>query len=525
MVGDLDYTKIRHSKTPLTEQEWGYCEADIRVLLAYIQEKIESDGDITQIPLTNTGYVRNYCRKECFRKYKQYHNLMSELTLDPDEYSQLKRAFAGGFTHASARYSGKILSKVGSFDFTSSYPAVMLSEKFPMGKARLVSSVNSTEEFEYYLDHYCCLIDITFKNLVPKVNYDRPLSESKLFRSSGVATDNGRVVCAALATTTITEQDYWVLNEFYRWDDVEIHEMRIYDKAYLPKAFVVAILELYKRKTSLKGIDGEEINYMISKNMINASYGMTVTDIVREVVEYVDDTYKTIKPDVEEVINKYNKSIKRFLFYPWGVWVTSYARANLFSGILACGNDYVYSDTDSIKILHPEKHMKYIEAYNKEVMEKLDKAAKFHGIDTSEFSPLNKKGVAKPIGVWDFEGIYDRFKTLGAKRYMIEKDGNYSITVAGVNKKMACEYIVRHFEDPMDGLQDGLVIPKEYSGRITSTYVDDPAHGLVTDYLGNTAEFSELSYIHMEPSEYNLTISEDYDKFLKFLHGLKEESW
>lgn len=114
-VGDLDYARIRTYKTPLTEEEWGYCEADIRVLLAYIQEKIESDGDITQIPLTNTGYVRNYCRKACFKRWKRYKGLMSELILTPEEYSQLKQVFAGGFTHANANYSRRVVKHVGSF--------------------------------------------------------------------------------------------------------------------------------------------------------------------------------------------------------------------------------------------------------------------------------------------------------------------------------------------------------------------------------------------------------------------------
>ena len=114
-VGDLDYSLVRTYKTPLAQKEWGYCEADIRVLLAYIQEKIEADGDITQIPLTNTGYVRNYCRKACFKRWKRYKGLMSELILTPEEYSQLKQVFAGGFTHANAHYSRRIVKHVGSF--------------------------------------------------------------------------------------------------------------------------------------------------------------------------------------------------------------------------------------------------------------------------------------------------------------------------------------------------------------------------------------------------------------------------
>ena len=63
MEGDLDYSLTRHYKTPLTEKEMGYCENDIVVILAYINEQIEQNkGNITKIPLTNTGRVRQYVK-------------------------------------------------------------------------------------------------------------------------------------------------------------------------------------------------------------------------------------------------------------------------------------------------------------------------------------------------------------------------------------------------------------------------------------------------------------------------------
>ena len=395
-----------------------------------------------------------------------------------------------------------------------------------MSKAKLVESIESTEQFEYYLTHYCCLFDIKLSNVTPKVDFEHPISSSKLIESEGVVKDNGRVIFAESLTMTVTEQDFFVIQEFYNFDLDGVYNFRYYEKGYLPTAFVKAILKLYKDKTELKGIAEEAVNYMISKNMINAAYGMIVTDIVREIIEYQNDLFQLTKPDLEEAINKYNVSAKRFLFYPWGVWVTSYARANLFSGILACGNDYVYSDTDSIKVLQPEKHRDYIERYNATVMEKLNKAAEFHKINPSEFSPQNRKGEPKPIGVWDFEGVYDRFKTVGAKRYMCEKDGEYYLTVAGVNKKKAMEYILKTYADPFDGLEEGLVVPGEYSGRLLLDYCkDEPCSGKVKDYLGELGEFSELSYIHMEPTTYELTYSMDYKAYTDMLLDIKEDSW
>ena len=65
-------------------------------------------------------------------EYKKYRALIRKLTLTENIYLKLKEAFSGGFTHANPIYSGEILENVKSFDFTSSYPAVMVSEKFPL---------------------------------------------------------------------------------------------------------------------------------------------------------------------------------------------------------------------------------------------------------------------------------------------------------------------------------------------------------------------------------------------------------
>lgn len=81
MVGDLDYSLIRTPETPLTQTELGYCEADVDVILCYIQEKIEQEGDITRIPLTKTGYVRRYCKNACFQG--------EELSQNEDPYAEL----------------------------------------------------------------------------------------------------------------------------------------------------------------------------------------------------------------------------------------------------------------------------------------------------------------------------------------------------------------------------------------------------------------------------------------------------
>lgn len=144
-VGDLDYQQIRHSETPLTDAEIHYCINDIKVVMCYIQERIEESKGITHIPITKTGFVRKYCRAHCLREKSDagktvpnwdYVNLMQELQITGmDEFNMLQRAFAGGFTHANAEYTDEIMYNVDSYDFTSSYPYVMIAENTRCRKA------------------------------------------------------------------------------------------------------------------------------------------------------------------------------------------------------------------------------------------------------------------------------------------------------------------------------------------------------------------------------------------------------
>lgn len=517
-VGNLDYDLIRTPLTPITDKEYLYCENDIRVLLCYIQEKIEQDGDITKIPLTNTGYVRNYCRKECFRRWKKYHKLMSQLIVAPDEYSQLKRAFQGGFTHANAHYVNKILHDVGSHDFTSSYPAVMLLEKFPMSSSHVVSEEIDEVQLTELLLSKCCIFELELWNVTPKLHQEHPISSSKCYICENAVVDNGRVVMAEHIKTTITEQDYFVYLEFYEWDKMAVSNLRYYDKNYLPHSFAMAILGLYEKKTMLKEVEGEELNYMISKNMMNAAFGMSVTDPVREVLEYHDNEYFKHPANLAEAIEKYNANIRRFLYYPWGVWITAYARANLFSGIIALGNDYIYSDTDSLKSLNTSHHLEYFRQYDESIIKKISYSAEHYKISEERYSPVNKNGEPMTIGVWDNEGTYSKFKTLGAKRYLTEKNGEYALTLAGANKKKAMEYLLSTGK-PFENFQNNLTIPSDKSGRNILTYIDHIIEGNVVDYTGIPYHYRELSSIHMEASDYNLSQSQE---FIRYLKGLKD---
>lgn len=176
---------------------------------------------------------------------------------------------------------------------------------------------------------------------------------------------------------------------------------------------------------------------------------MCVTSIVHDVIDFDGSEWTTEESNIDRELSNYNTDKNRFLFYQWGVWCTAYARNNLFSGIKECKSDYIYADTDSIKIFNANKHQNYFIRYNEWIINKLQACLFHYNIDIDNISPKTIKGESKPLGVWDFDGFYNEFKTLGAKRYIVNHDDNISITVCGLSKKSGKEYIESQ-EKPFD---------------------------------------------------------------------------
>ena len=516
MVGDLDYNLIRNSKTPISKEELQYCINDVLIVTSYIEEQIDEFGNIEKIPLTQTGKVRRYVRKQCFQN-KEYKYFIKELTIEKPEYLLLKNAFAGGFTHCNAMYTNKICKNVTSYDFTSSYPTVLISEKYPMSKGKEVN-VNSESELIKLIKNYCVLVDLQFNNIKSSFLYEQIISYSKCRNVKNPLINNGRIVQADTLTITCTDIDFLNIKDFYKWDSMKIGLCYIYKKDYLPKEFIKTILHLYKSKTELKGVDGKEVEYLHSKELLNSLYGMCVTSIVHDSFNFDGKEWTTENGNLDEELKNYNTDKNRFLFYQWGVWCTAYARNNLYTAIRECKEDYIYSDTDSVKIFDVDKHKKYFEEYNKWIVKKLEKCLNYHNIPLYFISPKTIKGEIKTLGIWDFDGFYTDFKTLGAKRYIFKKDNKLSITVCGLSKKSGKEFIENQ-KNPFIFFNEGMYVDCEHTGKMTHTYIDKEIENTITDYLGNTAYYHEKSFIHLEKTDYLLSLS---DMYIKYFMGVQK---
>lgn len=532
LVGDLDYKLMRHSETPVTDKDLAYLHNDLMVIQCLIREKIEDEKRICWIPLTKTGYVRRRIRKACTAggyNWKRNRELMSRLTMTPEEYKLAKAAFSGGFVHANLYNSLKTFEHVGSFDFCSSYPAVMVSEMFPMSTGERVDFSRIKPEdrgriFDRYNELYCTIFEIEFINFRSVSDVDSILSGSKCSILIKPVLDNGRIVSADRVVTVMTNIDYSYIKTFYTWDKKSISTFYAYRKNYLPTPFIKTVIELFHDKTKLKDVAGSEAKYIRSKEDLNSSYGMEVTDPCRGVVRFdrKNGWREPERLDINKAIDKYNKSYKRVDWYLWGIFITSYARRNILRMIYQAGPDHIYSDTDSDKILHPEQHQPFIDRYNRMIEQKIERALRYHGLPSDSCRVENNDGVVKSLGTFELEKIYKRFKTLGAKRYMYEDNKGLHITVAGVSKTEGLKYLKKQ-KDPFKAFDDGLQIPAGFSGKNVHTYIDEPMDGVLIDYTGRPGEYHEMSGVHLDESDYNLSIG-PYREFIEWIMSIKTDT-
>jgi len=558
-VGDWDYDLIRTPITPITKKEKGYAVFDIIAVMNYIEEQIEQYGSIVEVPLTNTGRVRKYCREKCLKGpyANNYRSIMRNLTLDgAAEYEFLMDALTAGFTHANYLRAGDIEENVYSFDFTSSYPACFF-DKMPMSKGQWIK-ITDIKQIENMSDDYYVVFEVEFNNIKRKEGIgDSPISKSKCTGCIDVKEDNGRVLEAGRIQTKLTSDDWWYVSKAYDIKgEIKIGRAIRYHMDFLPAPLLQCVIDFYKGKTELKDVVGNDenetaliaANYQNLKGMLNSIFGCTLTRVDGDEIIFKNGVWDNKAKDLDQVVEDMNKDKNRFLFTPWGLRICSNARKRLWSGILELGNDDLYQDTDSVKFVHYENHKEYFEEYNKAVTEKIRNVCEARGLDPAGTCPKTVKGKEKPLGVWDSESVkcpeYEdrygnkiteiyarRFKTLGAKRYLCEvwdeskQQWKIKATIAGLNKKKGSDFIAHNPEgiDPFEFFDDYMEVDEEHSGRLTHTYSPDgegPFHFKVTDYLGNEYEGEELSFINLTKSKYSMTLSDSYS----FLLVDREES-
>lgn len=522
MVGDLDHELVRNPITPITEVEYGYIDADTEIVTAYVRSLLTRYSHDT-LPMTATGFVREAVREKTLYGEEYYRTYIKGLTLDADTYGMARAAFSGGYTHANPLIAGQVLEGVVAYDLTSSYPSSMCQFQYPSTKFH-----KTLAPIEEELGGRAWMGVITMEGVA--TNYPFPtISTSRCISGQGIESDNGRVWSADYLVTTVTDVDFEIIKRCYSYDSITINRAWVAEYDHLPASLLESVLGFYAQKTQLKGVEGEEENYNKAKASVNSIYGMVATDPVREghALDPITRDVLAEPHDVVESIEKVNSSKTRFLFYPWGAWVTAYSRSilqNVIFDLCDAGVTVVYCDTDSIYCLNSPEIDPIVNRSSAEISDRIFANLIDAGVDVSLASPQDIHGNTHELGIWDCETPdqpLEQFKTLGAKRYAKVDGGKLKVTIAGSNKKLTGEFIAEN--GGLDAFRSGLVVPEDSSGRLVHTYQDNEFYGEVTDYLGNVTPVLSPSSIHLGKALYSLTVGAEYSAFLENLQSLSAQ--
>lgn len=507
---EFDYNEARSPLTELTDRQMLYCEYDILSLydvICYYRKKYKR---LQWIPLTSTGEVRKEFRKRVDFAYIRHVQDLVPWT--PEIFLLLMKAFMGGITHGMYLKINKLLLDYVSGDIASSYPAVMCSDMFPVTAFRQISPEKLQK---LNLDKWAALIHVKWSGIDSKLFNHYILKASCVHIEDGLY-DNGRLISADVCEMVLTDVDYQIIKRCYSIQDEEVKSLHVALKGYLPKEFISYVLEMYGRKTSLKGVDGMEEVYRDAKNRINALFGVSCTNIIKGSCDFINGiwvTHQLTLDFIKEKLDELRRSKTNAFPYQYGVWITAYARRRLWEVVEALDpvnvgyeKSCAYYDTDSCKAPDSPEFRAAMEKSNAEVDEKLRKMCAEYDLDFELTRPKDPKGKAHPLGHWEIDGRYKEFKTLGAKRYAYEDDKGLHITIAGVNPKKGVKAL-----SCVDDLKKNMRFGYAECGKMTSYHMDCMVPVEFIDSQGKPWSGHQKHGIALVPTVYNLSIDPAFE--------------
>lgn len=533
LVDQMEYDSIRTPETKLTKEEIEYAIRDLQILRAYV-EKMKAEYKLLQkIPYTQTGRPRQDVKKIYAKDWKYHCKMTDLLPADANEYRRQKAAFVGGWVHANYYYVDTILKDcVIPMDITSSYPLQMILRKFPQTPW---TKCDRPEDFDYYLRStmFLCLVEIEFNN-VKSVKFNDYISESKAYDKVGVKHENGRIYQAVHFKLFTTCVDYGIIKDCYdtipgKEGSIKVTKLYYSRAGYLDKRYVQYILQLYNNKVTLTNT-GDPVKEELrarSKELLNSLYGLMVASLIYPEITFDTATkeWNPVEWKSQAALDKFtNEELDKLKKKPWknfqsfsaGIFVTAWARRSLYDAIGHIDKGVVYHDTDSVYFIG-KHYLKWFEAYNEELKEKLRIMARNRDIPEEMLHPKDPNGIDQWIGIYvsDTDGQpLAEFKTLGAKRYAYRKKtgGDIKITIAGVNKKTGSAAM----KGDLHNFTDNMVFDYKECGKLLPHYLTDMPDTKWIDRDGNEYISTQRCGVCLQPARYMMGMGD----FLEALASL-----
>lgn len=410
LKGELDYDLERHEGHVLTDEERFYISHDVGIVakvmrLFLIEQKMEK-LTMSSDALANYRESLSPLAPD-MNPYKIFLSLYPQLSDLEDEF--VRKSYKGGWTFVnplrkecdiqaretleelqpehvaelkSLGFTEKQINQavIEVFDVNSLYPSRMYYEDLPVGRGIYFDG-------QYQPDPEYFLFVQRFRAIYKIKPGKFPMIQKGCGRFTGLSVYSESSL-GQIEELTLTSVDLELFFETYDVSHIEYLDGYKYQSCSdLFKQYIDYWMEI--KKTS-KGAKRQ-----IAKLMLNSLYGKFGTNKTSML------KIPTYDPETDEIKYKDREETKKGVYIPMATFITSYARAVTVRAANACGNNFLYADTDSIHILI-DRDLPNIEIHQSN------------------------------LGCWKLENLACRGRYLRAKAYledMIKPDGSTEIEV------------------------------------------------------------------------------------------------
>ena len=394
--GDLDYETYREVGHVLTDEEIDYIRRDVQIdaqALAFMRDYGINNMTIGSCAL---GDYKHMLGGERGFRYN-----FPELTPEDDAF--MRKSYRGGFTYVNPKYAGVEVGEGISYDVNSLYPSVMAAcdgQLLPYGiPLWFYGKPVPDNRHPLWIARVTCSFSLK-EGRIPCIQ----LKGNMAFIPTEYIEDSDGYV-----TMTVTSVDWNLINMQYDIDVAEWHG------GYMFKASTILFKQYVDKWVKVKNdatVSGNKGMRTIAKLMLNSLYGKFATQV----------KLKSRKPELDNDVVRYvdlEERERKPVYLPVGCFITAWARYKTITTAQACGDRFVYSDTDSVKII---------------------------GLDAPDIDidPVR-------LGAWKDEGHFTRMKAIRAKTYIMGFDDSnggekLEIHVAGMPSRCHTQVTFDNFK-------------------------------------------------------------------------------
>lgn len=404
---EIDYEAVTDITHVATDDEIEYVKNDCLIVARALNEMHRMGLK----KMTAASNALNDYRTRLGRSDFDYYFPQLTLTEDRD----IRASYKGGWTYVNPKYQGLIVGAGQVYDVNSMYPWAMKYCELPYGSPEYYEGkYKKDDEFPLYVQSFIC----EFK-LKPMHYPSIQLKGNLRFMESEyiVESDEPTLMCLTSVDLALFEENYDIYNIQYL-SGYKFRSSRGLFSEYIDYWYEV------KKKAKAEG--NMPMSH-VAKLMLNSLYGKFGSNpIKRSKYPWYDE---------EDDIVRYEMGAEEETkggYVAMASFITSYCRDKIIRSANACGDRFMYADTDSIHILGEEPP----------------------DIDIDEYR----------LGAFKLESRFERAKYLRPKCYIEEYQGNMDKKCAGLPKSARDKVT---FETMVSGsVFGGKLVPKIVPGGV-----------------------------------------------------------